>query len=574
MSGSHDSRLPTPAPEALLALIEKRTEPPAAPSPARTTASKEDTPYGRAALRAECDELAATPERQRNDKLNRAAFSTGQLYAGGELQDLSLIERNLTEAASTAGLGASEIPRTIRSGIGAGLNHPRSAPERRQSARVGGPRLNAFGTDAEEVDLDYIVRAAVRGDTFLAEEIKCPPSVIGNGLLLAGDCGIIYGKPGRNKSWLLSVLTACGLGGRDWLGLAVARVRIGLISLEGHDFFLQQRLEIALREIYGPDAEAPELLKQLSVITRRKLGQRLGLLEDSAAIRRWIDDEGLDLVIPDPLSKLHRGKETAEELGPVIEEAEDLAAGGSRLTAFLIAHHERKPPGGSRGGEDDDLDALRGTTRLSTDPRLLIRVKTHPADPTIRVITFPKVSYAKPPEAIYVQIRAEDGYPMLTSKPATERECDKRREAIRKALIEAGPEGCTRAELETVAGLKERATLNHLAALGAIKGIEDGPRTRWHLPDPPLEAGAETVSIDLAGTGDEALRERILECLKNAGPGGLTRAEIVPQVGSPSPATVWRHLTWLEQQGFATEEGEKGKETWRALPDNPGELDL
>jgi Fe2+ or Zn2+ uptake regulation protein len=70
---------------------------------------------------------------------------------------------------------------------------------------------------------------------------------------------------------------------------------------------------------------------------------------------------------------------------------------------------------------------------------------------------------------------------------------------------------------------------------------------------------------------DEVLRTAIFECLKAAGDAGLTRSEIVPRVGSPSPATVWRHLTALEQDGVVEAWGEKGAERWFAVADDPPE---
>lgn len=61
----------------------------AAQPPARVSqaAVAGGTPYGLAALRRECDELAATPEGGRNDQLNRAAFNLAQLAAGGALDE-------------------------------------------------------------------------------------------------------------------------------------------------------------------------------------------------------------------------------------------------------------------------------------------------------------------------------------------------------------------------------------------------------------------------------------------------------------------------------------------------------
>jgi hypothetical protein len=85
--------------------------------------------YAYAALRAEIAALAATPPGRRNDTLNRAAFSLFQLVAGGELNETEVIAA-LQQACVTNGLAADDgcgsVHATIRSGRGAGLQHPRS----------------------------------------------------------------------------------------------------------------------------------------------------------------------------------------------------------------------------------------------------------------------------------------------------------------------------------------------------------------------------------------------------------------------------------------------------------------
>lgn len=84
--------------------------------------------YARAALETEILSVAQAPEGTRNDTLNKAAFSLGQLIAGGEL-DQSTVENELMAAATGAGLGQSESTKTIRSGMKAGAKSPRRAPE-------------------------------------------------------------------------------------------------------------------------------------------------------------------------------------------------------------------------------------------------------------------------------------------------------------------------------------------------------------------------------------------------------------------------------------------------------------
>lgn len=83
--------------------------------------------YAVAALNREADAVRSAAEGTRNDTLNRAAFSLGQLVAGGEL-DEQTVTSVLREAARAAGLNEREILRTIGSGLSKGRLNPRTAP--------------------------------------------------------------------------------------------------------------------------------------------------------------------------------------------------------------------------------------------------------------------------------------------------------------------------------------------------------------------------------------------------------------------------------------------------------------
>jgi len=80
--------------------------------------------YGRAALHGDLNALARTQIGARNNQLNRSAFSLGQLLAIG-LLDRTEVEHTLTVVATAIGLGAREIQATLRSGLEAGMRHPR-----------------------------------------------------------------------------------------------------------------------------------------------------------------------------------------------------------------------------------------------------------------------------------------------------------------------------------------------------------------------------------------------------------------------------------------------------------------
>jgi hypothetical protein len=97
--------------------------------------------YAWAALHEAHDKVATAPEGQRNDTLNRAAFTMGQLVGAGALEQ-SEVEEELQQAALICGLTEGEARTTITSGLKAGVLEPRelseeaTAKERKSQATV------------------------------------------------------------------------------------------------------------------------------------------------------------------------------------------------------------------------------------------------------------------------------------------------------------------------------------------------------------------------------------------------------------------------------------------------------
>jgi putative DNA primase/helicase len=79
--------------------------------------------YLKAVRKNNCTDLLRTPEGQRNHALNKAAFRLGRFVAGG-LLDEQVVIADLTGGALACGLDATEIERTIKSGLDAGLKKP------------------------------------------------------------------------------------------------------------------------------------------------------------------------------------------------------------------------------------------------------------------------------------------------------------------------------------------------------------------------------------------------------------------------------------------------------------------
>jgi hypothetical protein len=104
------------------------SEEPARPEAARPLPIPGGAPgraYAFAALREQTRRVAAARPGARNDTLNRAAFSLGQLVAAGLIPPLPAMTA-LADAAAHAGLPADEARRTILSGMAAGARKPRA----------------------------------------------------------------------------------------------------------------------------------------------------------------------------------------------------------------------------------------------------------------------------------------------------------------------------------------------------------------------------------------------------------------------------------------------------------------
>ncbi|MGV9586370.1 DUF3631 domain-containing protein [Nocardia farcinica] len=81
--------------------------------------------YGLAALRKECERVAGAIEGTRNHTLNRAAFSIGQLVAGGYLSEEEAMTA-LNDAGRACGLPDDEIDSVVPRSLRDGAQQPRS----------------------------------------------------------------------------------------------------------------------------------------------------------------------------------------------------------------------------------------------------------------------------------------------------------------------------------------------------------------------------------------------------------------------------------------------------------------
>jgi len=343
--------------------------------------------------------------------------------------------------------------------------------------------------------------AALDAVAFSALQIEKPRSLLGDRLLTAGGFGILYGKPGLGKSWLALQLARSLIRGEPWLGLSTQSegVRVGVLQLELDASQMQERLSSLGLASRARDVNA-------KIITRPLLKGLVDLLndQDMAELREWVTRERLDVVIIDALSRAHRADEnSAKEFGPVLSALDSLRHDTG--CAVLTVHHEPKPRADKN--EDDDLSALRGTSRLQSDPTLLMRVRQSRG---VRCIRFAKVTSGPTPEPIYF-VQDEKGNPVLSEGP--EAILDRNAQKVLLAVTSAG-RPVSRAEVQGVSRLAESTTRKHLAKLvqeGKLISSGEGKDVRY--APPPATSAIPATDPTMAATkpfgGNEIRRTEV-----------------------------------------------------------------
>lgn len=174
--------------------------------------------YATAALRAECEELANTPEGGRNDQLNCAAWKLGRYVASGYIAEADVVEA-LTDAARRSGLPDAEISRTVQRSTRDGQRQPKHVAFNTADYRPGhvldGPATTTNGHhEQEEAEADdeptwkpYDVRAALAGT-----HDQPQPTLLerndGEHLLYPARLHWFAGEPESGKSWVAQVAAA------------------------------------------------------------------------------------------------------------------------------------------------------------------------------------------------------------------------------------------------------------------------------------------------------------------------------------------------------------------------------
>jgi KaiC/GvpD/RAD55 family RecA-like ATPase len=189
-----------------------RPEPAPRPKPIPTKRQ-----YADAALRGECDELAATVTGNRNKQLNNAALKLGTLVAAGELSEGEVVGA-LYDAAVANGLVADDGERaamaTINSGLRKGLQTPREIPEPKAKHLYDGKNSNLISTKpATPVEIFW------HGNDY-GHEAR---AWLVKDLIPQTGQGLQSGQWGTRKTFVAIDLSASVMTGTDFAGHRVDR---------------------------------------------------------------------------------------------------------------------------------------------------------------------------------------------------------------------------------------------------------------------------------------------------------------------------------------------------------------
>lgn len=283
-----------------------------------------------------------------------------------------------------------------------------------------------------------------------------PPSLVGSGLLFPGSFMLLAGQPGYGKSWVALDLALAATLGQPWLdhpALTIPRpLRVGLVSMEMPAHFLAQRFTALLdqRGILHP----AQLTTPGPWLMPIPPGSHVRLDADGpATLRQFIDEHQLELLLLDPFSRFHLSDENdAEAIGTILGEIDTLRT--TTDCAIVLVHHSRKPGPQARG--DDELFAVRGSSRLLSDPQTIFLLTKIKQQPTLKLV---KSNFAPPLDPIPLNRLDHGGFVAGTLAPTT---TSRNRDWILDHLDAAPPDGLTLAALAKLDHAPAKTTLYRL----------------------------------------------------------------------------------------------------------------
>lgn len=296
--------------------------------------------YAEKALLEEAERVRYAPDGQRNDTLNNAAFKLATFMESGLLEEDTIVD-TLFEAGQDCGLGIQEIRATLRSGIRAGHNQPRTIPKGKQYVNTTtGEVIDPRAWWQQGITLAELQYKHFEPLRWIIEDV-CPEGVT-----------LVAAKPKSKKSWLaMGAGLAVALNGKAFGRLNVNPGGVLYLDLEGNERRVQSRVKAILGNgnqawpdnfrLFTEWPKGDECIQRLEQYFLTYPDTRIVVIDLLAEIRPPMDPRAnqydYDRVMLVQLNKL------AEKYG----------------VAIFVIHHTRKAKG------DDVFDEVSGTLGIN-----------------------------------------------------------------------------------------------------------------------------------------------------------------------------------------------------------------
>jgi hypothetical protein len=384
------------APGRLLDIVRAAAPLPHEPAPQSPPASGEfasrvrgskDSPYGRTALRAECDLIMSAPAGAQEKALNDGALKIGSLVGGGcisfetALAQLIAAGFGLTSHNAEDPWTAQQITTKVERGLRDGMSSPRTPPSSAEPARADGSAAHQRSPGAISAT-PYRWRGPAT--------IPPRPWVLG-GWLLRGTIAAAVAPGGVGKTTFLAAAA---------LGMVTARPLLGKATWDGPKRIWIWNLEDDLEELQ----RAVQAAALHHAITEEDLGE--GLFVDSAmegaglctavqdqsglkllapvydAITAELIGRGIDVLIIDPFVSSHEVEEN--DNGAIDKVAKAWARVAKAASASIVLVHHTSKAGAaevtafSGRGAVSLINACRSTlvfNRMPTDVAQRLGIK-------------------------------------------------------------------------------------------------------------------------------------------------------------------------------------------------------
>jgi AAA domain/Bifunctional DNA primase/polymerase, N-terminal len=326
-----------------------------------------------AALIAEIGSVRAASAGERNDTLNKAAFSLGQLHADLPADQT---KAQLRDAALSAGLEEAEIAKTIESAWNSGAANPRGPMPERPISGAANATGGATGKSEEPTPEQRATHVIAKPYEWRGpESIPMRPWIYGQELL-RGSLSALAATGGMGKSSLIVGHSLALVTGRKLLHQQVwdGPKRVWYWNLEDSNEEIARSIQAACKHWHiAPGDVAGRLFlntgldgDQLCITVQEGNGIRIARPITDKLVEQ-IKANAIDVLIIDPFVGCHSASENDNmAMDKVAKEWARVATQAN--CALLIVHHTKK----LEEGRYANADSLRGASAVVNAARSVV----------------------------------------------------------------------------------------------------------------------------------------------------------------------------------------------------------